>query len=141
MCEFTPREIILAAGAVGLPVGGSAATILAEQFLPANLCPFVNPRSAIASPEFRFESGGFDRCRNDLRRKKENVRGADERDKTDVCARTATKGRWYADAFKHWTRELKEHLEQRSNATPTGNFSNSEIQRTAKRDCRGDWPI
>ena len=43
MCEFTPREIILAAG--GVPVclcGGSAATIPpAEQFLPANLCPLI----------------------------------------------------------------------------------------------------
>jgi benzoyl-CoA reductase/2-hydroxyglutaryl-CoA dehydratase subunit BcrC/BadD/HgdB len=43
LCEFTPREIILAAG--GIPVclcGGSAATIpTAEQFLPANLCPLI----------------------------------------------------------------------------------------------------
>lgn len=43
MCEFTPREIILAAG--GVPVclcGGSADTIpAAEQVLPANLCPLI----------------------------------------------------------------------------------------------------
>jgi len=43
MCEFTPREIILAAG--GVPVclcGGSAATIpAAEQHLPSNLCPLI----------------------------------------------------------------------------------------------------
>jgi benzoyl-CoA reductase/2-hydroxyglutaryl-CoA dehydratase subunit BcrC/BadD/HgdB len=43
MCEFTPRELIMAAG--GVPVclcGGSAATIpAAEQFLPANLCPLI----------------------------------------------------------------------------------------------------
>ena len=43
MCEFTPRELILAAG--GVPVclcGGSAATIpAAEQYLPANLCPLI----------------------------------------------------------------------------------------------------
>lgn len=43
MCEFTPREIILAAG--GVPVclcGGAAATIpSAEQFLPSNLCPLI----------------------------------------------------------------------------------------------------
>ena len=43
LCEFTPREIILAAG--GIPVclcGGSAATIpAAEQHLPANLCPLI----------------------------------------------------------------------------------------------------
>jgi benzoyl-CoA reductase/2-hydroxyglutaryl-CoA dehydratase subunit BcrC/BadD/HgdB len=43
MCEFTPRELILAAG--GVPVclcGGAAETIpAAEQFLPANLCPLI----------------------------------------------------------------------------------------------------
>ena len=43
LCEFTPRELILAAG--GVPVclcGGSAETIpAAEQCLPANLCPLI----------------------------------------------------------------------------------------------------
>ncbi len=43
MCEYTPRELILAAG--GLPVclcGGSAATIpAAERDLPSNLCPLI----------------------------------------------------------------------------------------------------
>jgi benzoyl-CoA reductase/2-hydroxyglutaryl-CoA dehydratase subunit BcrC/BadD/HgdB len=43
MCEYTPRELILAAG--GVPVclcGGSATTIpAAEQVLPANLCPLI----------------------------------------------------------------------------------------------------
>jgi len=43
LCEFTPREIILAAGAVPVCLcGGSAATIPeAEQSLPANLCPLI----------------------------------------------------------------------------------------------------
>ncbi len=43
MCEFTPRELLLAAGAVPVCLcGGSAATIpAAEQFLPANVCPLV----------------------------------------------------------------------------------------------------
>ena len=43
MCEFTPREIILAAGAVPVCLcGGSNATIpVAEQVLPANLCPLI----------------------------------------------------------------------------------------------------
>ncbi|MGE5611415.1 MAG: double-cubane-cluster-containing anaerobic reductase [Bacillota bacterium] len=43
MCEFTPRELIMAAG--GVPVclcGGSAKTIPpAEQHLPTNLCPLI----------------------------------------------------------------------------------------------------
>jgi benzoyl-CoA reductase/2-hydroxyglutaryl-CoA dehydratase subunit BcrC/BadD/HgdB len=43
MCEFTPRELIMAAD--GVPVclcGGSAETIApAEEHLPANLCPLI----------------------------------------------------------------------------------------------------
>lgn len=43
MCEFTPREIILASGAVPVCLcGGSVATIpAAEQWLPANVCPLI----------------------------------------------------------------------------------------------------
>jgi benzoyl-CoA reductase/2-hydroxyglutaryl-CoA dehydratase subunit BcrC/BadD/HgdB len=42
-CEFTPRELILAADAVPVCLcGGSAKTIpAAEQHLPANLCPLI----------------------------------------------------------------------------------------------------
>ncbi len=43
LCEYTPRELIMAAG--GVPIclcGGSASTIpAAEQHLPANLCPLI----------------------------------------------------------------------------------------------------
>jgi len=43
MCEYTPRELIMAAGAVPVCLcGGSAETIgPAEQHLPANLCPLI----------------------------------------------------------------------------------------------------
>ncbi len=43
MCEYTPREIIMAAGAVPVCLcGGSEATIpAAERELPANLCPLI----------------------------------------------------------------------------------------------------
>jgi benzoyl-CoA reductase/2-hydroxyglutaryl-CoA dehydratase subunit BcrC/BadD/HgdB len=43
LCEYTPRELILAAGAVPVCLcGGSAMTIpAAEQYLPANLCPLI----------------------------------------------------------------------------------------------------
>lgn len=43
MCEYTPREIIMAAGAVPVCLcGGSAATVsAAERDLPANLCPLI----------------------------------------------------------------------------------------------------
>jgi benzoyl-CoA reductase/2-hydroxyglutaryl-CoA dehydratase subunit BcrC/BadD/HgdB len=43
LCEYTPRELILAAGAVPVCLcGGSAKTIpAAEEQLPANLCPLI----------------------------------------------------------------------------------------------------
>ncbi len=43
MCEYTPREIIMAAGAVPVCLcGGSAETIpAAEEELPSNLCPLI----------------------------------------------------------------------------------------------------
>ncbi len=43
LCEYTPRELILAAGAVPVCLcGGSAGTIpAAEEHLPANLCPLI----------------------------------------------------------------------------------------------------
>jgi benzoyl-CoA reductase/2-hydroxyglutaryl-CoA dehydratase subunit BcrC/BadD/HgdB len=43
LCEFTPREIILAAGAVPVCLcGGSRETIsAAEEVLPSNLCPLI----------------------------------------------------------------------------------------------------
>jgi benzoyl-CoA reductase/2-hydroxyglutaryl-CoA dehydratase subunit BcrC/BadD/HgdB len=43
MCEYTPREIILAAGAIPVCLcGGSAERIpAAEKTLPANLCPLI----------------------------------------------------------------------------------------------------
>ncbi len=43
LCEFTPRELIMAAGAVPVCLcGGSLETIAAaEEHLPANLCPLI----------------------------------------------------------------------------------------------------
>ena len=43
LCEYTPREILMAAGAVPVCLcGGSADTIpAAEEHLPANLCPLI----------------------------------------------------------------------------------------------------
>ena len=43
LCEYTPRELIMAAGAVPVCLcGGTAQTIpAAEQDLPANLCPLI----------------------------------------------------------------------------------------------------
>jgi len=43
MCEFTPREVILAAGAIPVCLCGGSAEMIppAEEHLPANLCPLI----------------------------------------------------------------------------------------------------
>jgi len=43
LCEYTPRELIMAAGAVPVCLCGGAAKMIApaEQHLPANLCPLI----------------------------------------------------------------------------------------------------
>ncbi len=43
MCEFTPRELIMAAGAVPVCLCGGSQKMIApaEQHLPANLCPLI----------------------------------------------------------------------------------------------------
>jgi len=96
LCEFTPREIILAAGAVPVCLcGGSATTIPeAEQYLPANLCPLIKSTFGyhVKGSKSIFAMVGFGGSRDDLRRKEEDVR-ADGRDEADVCARTAPESR------------------------------------------------
>src|ERR1017187_3092246 len=118
MCEFTPREIILAAGAVPVCLcGGSAATIpAAEQFLPANLCPLIK------SP-FGYHVTGKNPFLNwaDLIVAETTCDGK----KKMFELMSATKPMYVlelpqkagdADALEYWTREVrkfKEHLEQR----------------------------
>lgn len=43
MCEYTPREIIMAADAIPVCLCGGSAEMIApaEEFLPANLCPLI----------------------------------------------------------------------------------------------------
>ena len=118
MCEFTPREIILAAGAVPVCLcGGSAATIpAAEQFLPANLCPLIKST-------FGYHVTGKNPFLNwaDLIVAETTCDGK----KKMFELMSATKPMYVlelpqkagdADALEHWTKEVrkfKEHLEQR----------------------------
>ena len=96
LCEYTPRELIMAAG--GVPVclcGGSAKTIpAAEQHLPANLCPLI--KSTYGYHVLRQQSvpgnGRPGGGRDHLRRQEEDVR-ADGRIAADVRPRTAAQGR------------------------------------------------
>lgn len=118
MCEFTPREIILAAGAVPVCLcGGSAATIpAAEQFLPANLCPLIKST-------FGYHVTG----KNPFLNRAELIVAETTCDgkKKMFELMSATKPMYVlelpqkagdADALEHWTQEVrkfKEHLEQR----------------------------
>ena len=96
MCEFTPREIILAAG--GVPVclcGGSAShhpggrTASAGQPLPAHQVHLrLPPHRQEPLPELGRPGRGGDH----LRRQEEDVRAAG-RLQADVCAGTAAEGR------------------------------------------------
>jgi benzoyl-CoA reductase/2-hydroxyglutaryl-CoA dehydratase subunit BcrC/BadD/HgdB len=118
MCEFTPRELILAAG--GVPVclcGGAAETIpAAEQFLPANLCPLIKST-------FGYHVKGTNPFLKwaDLIVAETTCDG-----KKKMCElMSATKPMYVlelpqkdddADALEHWTQELrkfKKYLEQR----------------------------
>jgi benzoyl-CoA reductase/2-hydroxyglutaryl-CoA dehydratase subunit BcrC/BadD/HgdB len=118
MCEFTPREIILAAGAVPVCLcGGAAETIpAAEQFLPANLCPLIKST-------FGYHVSGKNPFLNwaDLVVAETTCDGK----KKMFELMSATKPMFVlelpqkadeAETFEHWTREVhkfKEHLEQR----------------------------
>jgi benzoyl-CoA reductase/2-hydroxyglutaryl-CoA dehydratase subunit BcrC/BadD/HgdB len=118
MCEFTPREIILAAGAVPVCLcGGSAATIpAAEQFLPANLCPLIKST-------FGYHATGKNPFLNwaDLIVAETTCDGK----KKMFELMSATKAMYVlelpqkagdADALEHWTREVrkfKTHLEEK----------------------------
>jgi benzoyl-CoA reductase/2-hydroxyglutaryl-CoA dehydratase subunit BcrC/BadD/HgdB len=118
MCEFTPREIILAAGAIPVCLcGGSAETIsVAEQFLPANLCPLIKST-------FGYHVSGKNPFLNraDLIVAETTCDGK----KKMFELMSATRPMYVlelpqkaddADAFEHWTQEVrkfKEHLEQR----------------------------
>jgi benzoyl-CoA reductase/2-hydroxyglutaryl-CoA dehydratase subunit BcrC/BadD/HgdB len=118
MCEFTPREIILAAGAVPVCLcGGSAAAIPpAEQFLPPNLCPLIKST-------FGYHVTGNNPFLNwaDLVVAETTCDGK----KKMFELMSATKPMYVlelphkageADALEHWTREVrkfKEHIAQR----------------------------
>ncbi len=117
LCEYTPREIILAAGAVPVCLcGGSAATIpAAEQFLPANLCPLIKST-------FGYHVSGKNPFLNwaDLVVAETTCDGK----KKMFELMNATKPMYVlelpqkaddADSLEHWTRavgKFQEHLEQ-----------------------------
>lgn len=118
LCEFTPREVILAAG--GVPVclcGGSGATIpAAEQHLPANLCPLIKSTFGYhvsgRNPFLNWADLVVAETTCDGKKKMFELMGATRPMYVLELPQKADD----PDAFEHWTREvrkLKEHLETR----------------------------
>jgi len=118
MCEFTPREIILAAG--GVPVclcGGSAATVpVAEQLLPANLCPLIKSTFGYylkrSNPFLEWADLIVAETTCDGKKKMFELMGAT---KPMYVLELPQKADDH-DALERWTHEVrkfKEHLEQR----------------------------
>ena len=118
MCEFTPREIILAAGAVPVCLcGGSAATIpAAEQFLPANLCPLIKSTFGYhvtgKNPFLEWADLIVAETTCDGKKKMFELMSALK----PMYVLELPQKAGNADALEHWTQEVrkfKEHLEQR----------------------------
>jgi benzoyl-CoA reductase/2-hydroxyglutaryl-CoA dehydratase subunit BcrC/BadD/HgdB len=125
MCEFTPREIILAAGAVPVCLcGGSAATIpVAEQFLPANLCPLIKSTFGYQitgkNPFLEWADLVVAETTCDGKKKMFELMRASK----PLYVLELPQKAGDADAFEHWVQELhkfKTHLEARFQTQITG---------------------
>jgi benzoyl-CoA reductase/2-hydroxyglutaryl-CoA dehydratase subunit BcrC/BadD/HgdB len=125
MCEFTPREIILAAGAVPVCLcGGSANTIPdAEQYLPANLCPLIKSTFGYhvkgSNPFLKWSDLVVAETTCDGKKKMFELMSAMKPMYVLELPQKADE----PDALEHWTREVrkfKEHLEQRFHTKITG---------------------
>ena len=118
LCEFTPRELILAAG--GVPVclcGGNAETIpAAEQFLPSNLCPLIKSTFGYhvtgKNPFLKWADLVVAETTCDGKKKMFELLGESKPMHVLELPHKADD----PDALEHWTeevRKLKAHLEQR----------------------------
>ena len=132
MCEFTPREIIMAAG--GVPVclcGGSAATIpAAEQFLPANLCPLIKSTFGYqvtgTNPFLNWADLVVAETTCDGKKKMFELLGASK----PMYVLELPQKSDDPDAFEHWVaevRKFKSHLEERFKVSITDEKLRSAI--------------
>jgi benzoyl-CoA reductase/2-hydroxyglutaryl-CoA dehydratase subunit BcrC/BadD/HgdB len=118
MCEFTPREIILAADAVPVCLcGGSAETVPpAEQHLPSNVCPLIKSTFGYhvtgRNPFLNWADLVVAETTCDGKKKMFELLGASRPMYVLELPQKADD----PDALEHWTREVrkfKTHLEQR----------------------------
>jgi benzoyl-CoA reductase/2-hydroxyglutaryl-CoA dehydratase subunit BcrC/BadD/HgdB len=118
LCEFTPREVILAADAVPVCLcGGSGETIpAAEQWLPGNLCPLIKSTFGYhvtgRNPFLQWADLVVAETTCDGKKKMFELLAESKPMHVLELPNKADD----PDALEHWTREvrkLKEHLEQR----------------------------
>jgi benzoyl-CoA reductase/2-hydroxyglutaryl-CoA dehydratase subunit BcrC/BadD/HgdB len=118
MCEYTPRELIMAAG--GVPIclcGGSADTIPdAERDLPANLCPLIKSTYGYhvqdSNPFLQMADMVVGETTCDGKKKMFEMMGADR----PMYVLELPQKVDDADSFERWKVELdrfKQHLETR----------------------------
>ena len=116
MCEYTPRELIMAAG--GVPVclcGGSAAMVdAAEQVLPSNLCPLIKSTFGYSLEKTNpfLEMADLIVAETTCDGKKKMYELLSQRHPMHVLELPQMQGD--RDAFEHWVAELyklKEALE------------------------------
>jgi benzoyl-CoA reductase/2-hydroxyglutaryl-CoA dehydratase subunit BcrC/BadD/HgdB len=124
LCEYTPREVIMAAG--GVPVclcGGSAGTIPdAERHLPANLCPLIKSTYGYhvqrSNPFLEMADLIVAETTCDGKKKMYELMGQTR----PMYLLELPQKPEDPDALDHWRREvrkLKEHLESRFGTTIT----------------------
>ncbi len=118
MCEYTPRELIMAAGAVPVCLcGGSAETIpAAEEYLPANLCPLIKSTFGYhvqrSNPFLEMADLIVAETTCDGKKKMYELLA----ESRDVCVLELPQKQNDADALSHWKaeiRKLKERLEKK----------------------------
>ena len=118
MCEFAPREVILAAGAAPVCLcGGSAAKVaVAERDLPVNLCPLIKSTFGYhlqgSNPFLEMADLVVAETTCDGKKKMFELMAASRPMYVLELPQKADS----PDALEHWTKEvrkLKEHLEAR----------------------------
>lgn len=122
MCEYTPREVIMAAGAMPVCLcGGDVSTIpAAEETLPANLCPLIKSTYGFSVQNSNPFLDLMDLvvAETTCDGKKKMYELLAERHPMHVLELTQKPND--AAAFEHWYRELaglKEKLEEQFNLT------------------------
>lgn len=134
MCEFTPRELILAAN--GIPIclcGGSAETIpAAEKFLPSNVCPLVKSTFGYQvsgrNPFLKWADLVVAETTCDGKKKMFELMG----DSKPMYVLELPHKSGDADGLERWTREvrkLKWHLEERFGVNLTDDRLREAIRR------------